>query len=204
MVVKTQFWIEFLKLNLFLVCFSKKNELSKFIKIRNYKANYLLPKPIISAYKFFDTLFEPTHSMLYHFVRSVIFFFIHLFINKERDNNSLYSYCNFIKHACFAYANLIFCYCSFWKKLCFIDRKAYFKHQFDSFWNATVFSFSYLFSIDICTIENHVHPLHIIVDRNQEFIYVYFHVIFRNARLVRKKIVELNVKSKNGKFLDCK
>ena len=156
--------------------FFKKNELSKFIKIQNYKANYLLPKPIISAYKFFDT-FEPTHSMLYHFVRSVIFFFIHLFINKEHDNNSLYSYCNFIKHACFAYANLIFCYCSFWK-LCFIDRKAYLKHQF---WNAAVFSFSYLFSIDICIIENHVHPLHIIVDRNQEFIYVYFNFVFRNA-----------------------
>ena len=116
------------------------------------------------------------------------FFFIHLFINKQRENNSLYSYYNFIKHACFAYANFIFCYCWFWK-LCFIDRKAYFKQQFDSFWNAAVFSFSYLSSIDICTIENHVHPLHIIVDRNQEFIYVYFHFLFRNARLVRKKIV---------------
>ena len=45
-------------------------------------------KPIIFAYKFFDLLLGPIHSMFHHcgsldlwtFTRSVIFFFIYLFI----------------------------------------------------------------------------------------------------------------------------
>ena len=45
--------------------------------------------------------------------------------------------------------------------------KTYFKHQFDFFG----MSFQ-MCSIDIDAIENHVHPLHIIVDRNQEFIFL--------------------------------
>ena len=32
-----------------------------------------------------------------------------------------------------------------------------------------MFYFSYIFSIDVDIIENYVHPLYIIVDRNQEF-----------------------------------
>ena len=103
-------------------------------------------------------------------------------INKRRDNISLYSYCNFIKSAYFVYAgfqkkcqipekSVIFCYCCFWK-LCFIDRDAYFKRQFD-FFGTSLFYFPYMSSIDIDTIGNHVHPLYLIVDRNQECIFVY-------------------------------
>ena len=54
--------------------------------------------------------------------------------------------------------------------MCFIDGKAYFKRQFDFFWNVTVICSSYLSSIDVDTIENHVHPLYVIVDRNEEFV----------------------------------
>ena len=56
---------------------------------------------------------------------------------------------------------------------CFIDRKAYFKCQFDFFWDVTVFYFWYRSSIDVDTIEYHVHPLHIIVVRNQEFFFFF-------------------------------
>ena len=34
------------------------------------------------------------------------------------------------------------------------------------FWNITVFYFSYLSFVNFDTIENHVHPLHVIVNRN--------------------------------------
>ena len=40
------------------------------------------------------------------------------------------------------------------------------------FFGTLVFCFSYLSDIDIDTTENHVHSLYIIVDRNQEFIFI--------------------------------
>ena len=52
---KTQSWIEFLNSILSSSVF-KKHELLMLTKIWNFKANYLLPKPIIYVYKFFSTL----------------------------------------------------------------------------------------------------------------------------------------------------
>ena len=65
----------------------QKLDLSKFIKIWNLKTNDLLPKTIISVYKFFNASFGPIHSTFHHcgsldlkiFTQS-IFFFLHLFI----------------------------------------------------------------------------------------------------------------------------
>ena len=57
-VVKTQSWIEFLN--------SIYSLLFENMKIWNYKANYLLPKPIIFAYKLFGALSGPIHSMFHH------------------------------------------------------------------------------------------------------------------------------------------
>ena len=40
------------------------------------------------------------------------------------------------------------------------------------------------YCIDIDAIENHEHPLlYVIVYRSQEFIFLYFHFVFRNKRL---------------------
>ena len=39
------------------------------------------------------------------------------------------------------------------------------------FFRTALFYFTYLSSIDVDTLENHEHPLHIITDRNQEFIF---------------------------------
>ena len=85
---------------------------------------------------------------------------------------------------------VIFC-CCFWK-LCFIDRKTYFKSQFDFFFflNITETYFSYLSSTDVDTIENHVLHFHVIVDRNQGFIFFHWsHFEFTNEGLVWRKIV---------------
>ena len=58
------------------------------------------------------------------------------------------------------------------------------------FLNIKVFYFSYLPSTDVDTIEDHVHPFHIIMDRNEEFIFFYGnYFVFKNKRLVRRKIV---------------
>ena len=47
------------------------------------------------------------------------------------------------------------------------------------FWNFRVFYFSYHFSIDVDIIETYVYPLYIIVDRNQEFIFLHCkHFVF--------------------------
>ena len=88
------------------------------MKIQNYEANYLLPTPIISSYKFFGALFGAIHCMFHHCgsldleTSSQSFFFIYLFIhfcqlnvildkiNKQCDAYSLYSYYNFIKGTC--------------------------------------------------------------------------------------------------------
>ena len=99
--------------------------------------------------------------------------------------------------------SVIFCYCCFWK-MCFIDRKAYFKHHLYFFGNITVFYFSYLSLIDIDTIGNHVHNLHIIVDRNQEFAFFSLKPFQINKRKIgwKKGCQNVNVKSKNEKILD--
>ena len=43
-----------------------------------------------------------------------------------------------------------------------------------SFFWASVFNFSYLIFNDVDIIENQVHPLYIIADRNQEFIFLHW------------------------------
>ena len=53
------------KLNLFFAFFSKTWVINILI-MWNYKANYLLPKPIISACKFCGTLLGPIHCMFHH------------------------------------------------------------------------------------------------------------------------------------------
>ena len=80
---KNSIWIPFSS-------FIQKAKLSKFMKIFYYKVNYLLVKPIITAYKFFYTLsgtiynmFHVHHSSsldLWTLTQSFIFFFIYLFI----------------------------------------------------------------------------------------------------------------------------
>ena len=73
--------------------------------------------------------------------------------------------------------------------------------------NANSFFFGtslfYLSSIDVNTIENHVHHLHIIIDRNQEFIFF----SLKPFRIHKQKISwrdcwSVNIKSKNGKILN--
>ena len=67
-----------------------------------------------------------------------------------------------------------------------------------------VLCFSYLSSTDIDTIENHVHPLYIIVDRNQEFIFFSLKTFCIQERKIGSKedCGSVNVKSKNGKIVD--
>ena len=64
-------------------------------------------------------------------------------------------------------------YCCF-RKLCYIDRNPFFKPQFNFFFWASVFNFSYLIFNDVDIIENQVHPLYIIADRNQKFIFLHW------------------------------
>ena len=59
----------------------------QFMKIWNYKASYLLPKSIISFYKFFGALFGPIHSVFYHSISLdlqaftwSLFFFLYLLV----------------------------------------------------------------------------------------------------------------------------
>ena len=74
------------------------------------------------------------------------------------------------------------------------------------FLNIKVFYFSYLPSTDVDTIEDHVHPFHIIMDRNEEFIFF----LWKPFRIQEQKISSKkdcwsgNVKSKNGKILHVK
>ena len=135
-------------------------------------------------------------------------------MNKHFNNYSLYSHYNFIKCTCSVYAGfhyyllilslnyvkkaISFCYC-FWK-LCFIDREAYFKCQF-AFWNITVFYFSYLPFVNFDTIENHVHPLHIIETRSLFFPLKPFRIHQRKISY-KKDCWSVNLKSKNKKILD--
>ena len=66
-------------------------------------------------------------------------------MNKRREDYRLYLCYNFIKRTCSVCASF---------------------HL-----NMIVFFFSYLCSIDVDANENYVHPFHIIVDRNQGFIF---------------------------------
>ena len=71
------------------------------------------------------------------------------------------------------------------------------------FLNITVFYFSYLSFVDVDTIENDLNPLHIIADKNQEFIFLLkpFHIHEWKISL-KKDSQSVNVKSMNGKILD--
>ena len=72
------------------------------------------------------------------------------------------------------------------------------------FFNITVLYFSCLSSIDIDTIENNVHPFHVIVDRNQGFIFFSLRPFcIHEWRISKKKDCwSVNVKSKNEKIVD--
>ena len=120
----------------------------------------------------------------------------------------MYSYYNSIKRTCSVCAGFhqyllvltvmyvkkgVIFYC-FFLKIVFHWQNGLFQKPVLFFYyfilNITMFYFSYLSSIDINTIENHVHPFRIIVDRDQGFILFHWsHFAFTNKGLVRKKIV---------------
>ena len=57
-----------------------------------------------------------------------------------------------------------------------------------------VFYFWYLFSIDIDIIENHGHPLYILVYRNQQFIFLHWkNFVFTDETLIRRKTVGVQI-----------
>ena len=167
-------------------------------------------------------MFWPIHSVLHHCgsldlqaFTWRLFFFLHLLVNlfllieyhskqnEQYDNYSLYSYCNFIQHT--------YCLCQFpliltnininlcEKKVLFIVFENCFSltgrpisSPNSIFLELMVFYFLYLFSIDIDIIENHVHPLYITVDKNQEFIFLHWkYLVSMNERLVRRKVVRV-------------
>ena len=45
-----------------------------------------------------------------------------------------------------------------------------------------VFYFTYLSSINVDAIENHMHPFHITVDRNQQFIFFIETILYSQAK----------------------
>ena len=73
---------------------------TKPTQVWSHKANYLLQKPIISAYKFFSTLFGPIHSVFWHC--NGLHFLIYLLnsivdkLKKLHEDYSLYSYYIFL------------------------------------------------------------------------------------------------------------
>ena len=71
-------------------------------------------------------------------------------------------------------------------------------------WNITVFYFSYLSSTDINTIENCVHPLHII-NRNQDFLFFFTETILYSQLKdqLEERLLEYICKIKEWENLEC-
>ena len=96
-------------------------------------------------------------------------------------------------------------FCCFWK-LCFIDRRLISSANV-IFFGTSQCSVSHICLSLMLMIRNHVHSLHIIVDRNQEFQNFFsmkpFHI--HEGKISSKKDCPIvNVKSKNGKILNVK
>ena len=157
---------------------------------------------------FFNALFGPTHNVIHHFgsldLLNCSFLLTNFKVdkmNKRHDNNvciyimkCLYMFIYIYKTHLFCLCrfplictnininlceeSVIFCYSSFWK-LCFND----ISNANSFFWNVTV-------QLRISVFhgrwyhENHVHSLHLIIDRNQVFILFHWdHFVFTNGRL---------------------
>ena len=92
-------------------------------------------------------------------------------------------------------------------KIMFHWQEAYFKRQCDFFFGTSQCSVSHICLSLMLMIRNHVHSLHIIVDRNQEFQNFFsmkpFHIHERKISS-KKDCPIVNVKSKDGKILNVK